>query len=333
MRSSLRHVSRVLGIRWLVLAVVVSVPWTQRAWALPFMGVPARSPKTSAALKKPPRTLVGWAAVMLARVRRWQPTRQIVLVADHSYAAVTLISRCQGFSRPLRFVSRLRLDAGLYDPPRPTPSGKSGPKPKKGARQVTLRERLTDLDAPWQPIKVRWYGGIEREVEVLTETALWYVRGHDPLVLRWVLVRCPTDPHCKTTALLCSDAHASVASILTWFIARWHIEVTFEEIRAHLGFETQRGWSERTMERTTPCLFGLFSLVVVMACWRPGTGVPVRQAAWYPKLDATFRDVLAAVRRALWVQHEYTPSAADPDLLLIARPIWLSLLEVACYST
>lgn len=332
-RSSLRHVSTVLGIRWLVLAVVVRVPWSQRAWALPFMVVPARSPKTSARLKRPHRPLVGWAEIMLTQVRRWQPSRAIVLVGDQSYAAVSLITRCQTGPRPVTFVSRLRLDAGLYDPPGPRPPGKSGPPAKKGARQATFDQRLADPTAKWQALTVGWYGGSQRQLDVLTGTALWYVRGHVPVSLRWVLVRCPSDPHFKPTALLCSDPTASAASILTWFVARWNLEVTFEEIRAHLGFETQRGWSERTMQRTTPCLFGLFSLVVLMAYRLHADRVPVRQAAWYPKSGATFSDVLASVRRALWTPLEYTPVPSDPDLLLIARSTWQSLLEIACYST
>lgn len=332
-RSSLRHVSTVLGIRWLVLAVVVRVPWSTRAWALPFMVVPARSPKTSERLHRPHRPLVGWAEIMLSHVRRWQPSRAMILVGDHSYAAVSLIARCQAGPRPVTFVSRLRLDAGLYDPPGPRPSGKSGPPAKKGARQATFDQRLADPTASWQTLRVGWYGGSQRELEVLTGSAVWYVRGHDPVPLRWVLVRCPSDPHFKPTALLCSDPTASTASIVTWFVARWNLEVTFEEMRAHLGFETQRGWSERTMERTTPCLFGLFSLVVLMAYRLHADHVPLRQAAWYPKSEATFSDVLAAVRRALWTPVESTPWPSDPDQLLIARSTWQSLLDIACYST
>ena len=109
-----------------------------------------------------------------------------------------------------------------------------------------------------------WYGGLDKTLEIVTGVSLWYHRGTDPVRLRWVLVRCP-DHTLKPTAFFCSDPTVSADQILRWFVCRWNIEVTFEELRAHLGFETQRQWSERAIERTAPCLFGLFSLIVVMA--------------------------------------------------------------------
>ena len=88
------------------------------------------------------------------------------------------------------------------------------------------------------------------------------------------------------------------------FVNRWPLEVTFEEARAQLGLETQRQWSDRAIERTTPALLGLFSLVVLLAHALYPTGdLPLPQAAWYPKTHATFHDVLALVRRRLWQQY------------------------------
>lgn len=83
---------------------------------------------------------------------------------------------------------------------------------------------------------------------------------------------------------------------------RWSLEVTFEEGRAHLGIETQRQWSDLAIERATPLLFGLYSLVTLFGqALHPDGQVPVAQAAWYRKHTATFRDVLALVRRYLGV--------------------------------
>src|SRR5207247_7948763 len=143
--------------------------------------------------------------------------------------------------------------------------------------------------------------------------------------LRWVLVRpvkgdpAPFPPG----ALACSDPAGEAVQILRWFVGRWNSEVTFEELRAHLGFETQRGWSPRTLGRTTPCLFGIFSLVVWLAKqWHPNQ-LPCPQASWYPKPEATFSDVLAAVRWQLWGGANYEPSRTHPDPCLIP----LSLLQ------
>jgi hypothetical protein len=331
-RSTANHVSTSLGIRWICLAVLVSVPWSQRLWALPFMVVPALGPKTSAKLEKRHRTIVDWAIIMVRKVRRWQPNREIVLVGDGSYAAVTLVQYCQRRKQPVKLVSRLRLDARLFDFPGPQPKGKRGPKPKKGARQPKLASRLTDPKTRWQPLKIPWYGGEEKVIEIVTGKSLWHRRGMDPVSIRWVLIRCPEDSF-KPEAIFCSDPNVSAAQIISWFIARWNIEVTFEEVRAHLGFETQRQWSDKAIERTTPCLFGVFSLVVSMATVLHPDTLPIRQASWYPKQEATFSDALAAVRSDLWRSVNCSTSAQDADVLLIPRATLQALLEMACYST
>jgi hypothetical protein len=331
-RSTANHVSKSLGIRWICLAVLVSVPWSQRLWALPFMVIPALGPKTSAKLEKRHRTIVDWSIIMIRKVRCWQPEREIVLVGDGSYAAVTLVQYCQRRKHPVKLISRLRLDARLFDFPGPRPKGKRGPKPKKGPRQSKLAARLTDPKTPWQTLEIPWYGGAEKVIEFVTGKSLWHRRGMDPVSIRWVLIRCPQESF-KPEAFFCSDPTVSAAQIISWFLARWNIEVTFEEVRAHLGFETQRQWSDRAIERTTPCLFGVFSLVVSMAVVLHPDTLPIRQASWYPKQEATFSDALAAVRSDLWRSVNCSTSAQDADRLLIPRATLQALLEMACYST
>jgi hypothetical protein len=331
-RSTANHVSKSLGIRWICLAILVPVPWSQRLWALPFMTIPALGPKTSDKLRKRHRTIVDWAMIMIEKVRTWQPDREIALVGDGSYAAVVLVQRCQRLKRPVKLVSRLRLDACLHDFPAPQPKGKRGPKPKKGTRLPNLAARLADPKTCWQKLKVLWYGGEEKEIEIVTGVCLWYRQGLAPVPIRWVLLRCPEDSF-KPQAFFCSDPQLPAAQIIAWFIARWNIEVTFEELRAHLGFETQRQWSDKAIERTAPCLFGIFSLIVLMAkVLHPGT-LPVRQASWYLKEEATFIDALAAVRSDLWHSVNYSTSAQEADMFLIPHAALLSLLEAACYST
>ena len=97
----------------------------------------------------------------------------------------------------------------------------------------------------------------------------------------------------------CPDDRA--ADIVSAYIQRWSIETTFEESRAHLGFETQRQWSDVAIERTTPCLLSLYSLVTLLAqdLYLDGR-LMVRKSAWYAKQQATFSDALAAVRQHLW---------------------------------
>ena len=335
-RSTAHKVSTSLGIRWMCLAILVPVPWSARPWALPFMTVPALSKQIAAKLNKPERTLVDWAGLMIERVRRWQPDREIQVVGDGSYAAITLVLRCQRLKRPVRLISRLHLNAPLYDLPGPRPKGKRGPNPKKGAKQPNLQERLADPHTKWATMTVSWYGGQARVVEYITGASLWYRRGSDPVLLRWVLVRCPDGTpkaECfRPTGLFCTDATLSAVQTIQLFIARWNIEITFEELRAFLGFETQRQWSDRAIERTTPCLFGIFSLVTLMAMVCYPDQLAIRQTAWYTKEEATFSDALAAIRRVQWGSANYSTLPTDPNVLLFPKALALSLFEMACYS-
>ncbi|MFH1906563.1 MAG: transposase [Chloroflexota bacterium] len=171
-RSTATKVVTSLGLRWICLAILVPVPWSKRLWALPFMTVLTWAPKTSEKLGKRHRTLVGWATIMIEKVRRWQPERQIVVVGDGSYAAVALIQHCQKLKSPVRLVSRLRLDAALYDFPGSRSKGKRGPTPKKGARQPSLAARLVDPQTRWQKTRIAWYGRYPKEVEFITGVSL-----------------------------------------------------------------------------------------------------------------------------------------------------------------
>jgi hypothetical protein len=328
--STQKHVVKALGIRWICLAVLVPVPWSQRTWALPFMTVLALGEKTSIQLNKRHRTIVQWTELMIDKVPRWQPDREITLLGDGSYAAIVLVQRCQRLKKPVKLVSRLRLDARLFDFPGSQPKSKRGPKPKKGKRQTKLSERLEDPETNWQKLKLTLYGK-EHLIEFITGVSLWHTPGQDPVPVRWVLVRCPEDSF-EPAAFFCSETHISAKQIVIWFSLRWNIEVTFEELRAFLGFETQRQWSDRAIERTTPCLFGIFSLVTLMAKLLYPTDLPIRQTSWYIKDEATFSDALAAVRRHLWSHFNYERSPQNPDLFLIPEATFSSLVESACYS-
>ncbi len=329
--STVAKVVTSMGLRWICMAILVPVPWSKRSWALPFLVILTLAPRTSEKLHKPHRTLVDWAGFMIEKVRRWQPESEIILVGDGGYAAVVLVQRCQRLKKPVCFISRLRLDAVLHDFPSPKPKGKRGPQPKKGKRQPSLADRLTDPTTTWETATISWYGGYQKNVEFVSGVSLWYHRGADPVPLGWVLVRTPDDS-IKPAAFFCSDPDIAQLFILKWFVSRWNIEVTFEEMRAHLGFETQRQWSDRAIERTTPCLFGVFSLVVIMAKVLYPQELPLRQAAWYEKDEAAFSDVLAAVRRHLWEGSNNRNSSKNNEMILIPKSALFSLLDVACYT-
>ena len=338
-RSTTHKVVTTLGIRWLCLCLLVSVPWSQRPWALPFLVVPVLSEKTCQKRKKPHRSGVWWTAYLLKKLRTWYPDLDFFLVGDGGFAAIALVAACQALHVTL--ISRLRLDAKLFDFAGSQPASKRGPKPKKGDRQPNLAARLLDPQMRWQKTLLCWYGGEEKAVEYVSEVCLWYTEGQDPVPIRWVLVRYEeTHPRTgkvtqKAGAFFCSDTTdltLPAEQILAWYVGRWNIEVTFEEVRAHLGLETQRQWSVRAIERTTPCLLGIFSLVVLMGKVLHPETLPLAQCGWYHKDEATFSDVLGAVRGHLWGAMQYTESACGAPLCLIPQAIWQRLQQVACYA-
>jgi hypothetical protein len=170
-------------------------------------------------------------------------------------------------------------------------------------------------------------------MELLSGTALWYstLWADAPVPVRWVLGRDPEQRY-ETRAYFSTDQNQASAQIVSDFVKRWNIEVTFEESRAHLGIETQRQWSDMAIERTTPVLCGLFSLACLFAnALHPDGKVPLYQTGWYHKSEASFRDVLAAVRRSMWGYFNYETSPLRADVCLIPRSVLDRLAFAACY--
>lgn len=173
-RSSHKYTVHVFGLRWMSMMLIVSVPWSSRVWALPFLTVLAPSEKTNAANGKRHKTTIDWIMQMISIVRRWQPEKKIILVTDGGLCAVKLGLRCCRLANPVTWVSRLRLDAVLHSEPEPQPDSKSGPKPKKGPRQPSLDKRLVDPKTTWQTLTLAWYGGKPKTIEIATGDNLWY---------------------------------------------------------------------------------------------------------------------------------------------------------------
>jgi hypothetical protein len=340
-RSSHDHFVKTSGLRWVCLMLLVKVPWASRVWGLPFLSVLAPSKRyTEERGKKRHKKITDWARQMLLLVRRWYPEREIVAVADRGYASISLLHRCVRLPKnPITFVTRLRLDAALYEPAPPRKPRQMGRPRLKGQRLPTLAAIAADPSTTWTTITVAdWYGGgrggspAQHAVEVISATAVWYHTGLPPVPVRWVLIRDPQG-NFDTQALLCTDLGAAPERILSWFVLRWQMEVTFQETRRHLGVETQRQWSELAIRRTTPALLGLFSLVTLFAHQRmTRSAEDLRRAAWYRKTRPTFSDALALVRRELWARRTFCGSLQEPDMVKVPRVFVEHLTETLCYA-
>jgi hypothetical protein len=322
------------GLRWIVLALVVELPWTSRCLALPVLSVLAPSPKVNEQLGRRHKTIAQWGRQMITQVRCWLPGVEMTLLGDGAYSAVELGLRCQKLEVTL--IAPLVLNAQLYGKPPPAaPAGEKkrvGRPAQKGARLPKLSDVLVNPQTVWECVKVAWYDGQQRELEITSGSALWSRAGLQPLAIRWVLVRDPLG-ELDAKAYFSTQANQVAAGVVEAFVLRWTIEVTFEESRAHLGIESQRQWSDLAIERTTPCLFGLYSVVALLTkALHPDGKVPIQCSAWYEKREATFGDMLATVRRHLWGNFNYVTSPHDADIRLIPETDLLRLAQAVCYS-
>jgi hypothetical protein len=329
-QSSHSNFVKVSGLRWLCLMLVVPIPWAHRHWALPFCSVLAPSEGYYERLGRTPCRLTARARQLLLMIKRWVPDRPIVVVADSSFSVLELLGAVR---HKVCVVTRLRLDAGLYDPAPPRKPGTRGRPPVKGVRQPALRDVLNAACTQWQRITLTyWYGHAHKRLDIASGTAVWYHGGKPAVPLRWVLVRDPAG-RLKPQAFLCTDQNATAKQVLDWFVKRWQIEVTFEETRAHLGMQTQRQWNAHAIARTTPIILGLYSIVTLMGhellmhrC------IEIRQNAWYRKDCATFSDTIALVRRWLWESGNLSCCAKPPDMVKIPTALYQRLIDTLAYA-
>lgn len=220
------------------------------------------------------------------------------------------------------------MDSRLFDFPGPISSEQRGPKPKKGARLSSLQS-MADAheEQNWQKIEVCWYGGEIKFLNILTGICLWHTQGEDPVPIRWVLVS-DSKGKGRTEAFFSTDLEMDPKRVIELFVMRWSEEVTFEEVRRHLGVETQRQWSDKAIARTTPALLGLFSIITMIAfCFTETIKIVPKSSAWYSKKEATFSDVMALVRRSIWVEKYLVRSAIRGDHVQFPRQEWETLLD------
>jgi hypothetical protein len=312
--------------------VLTPIAWAKRVWALPFLTVLCPSERFYAQRGRCHHTVLERAWQSIRLVRRWLPDRALVFVADSSFAALEWLALVARLPR-VSVITRLRLDAALYDPPPPRVPGTKGRPRLKGKRRPTLEAVLAAAQTQWSTLTVDdWYGEGPREVEVATDTAVWYHAGKPPVAIRWVLIRDPQGRF-KPQALLSTNLEHTPTQMLAWFVRRWTMEVTFEEVRAHLGRETQRQWHDRAIARTTPALLSLYSIMTLTAHLLIDKGEAwVRSTAWYGKTHPTFSDAIAWVRRHLWEHIHVSTSQQETDLMKIPRALLERFTEALCYA-
>ena len=326
-RSSRGMFVKTSGLRWLSLAVMSPIPFAGKRWALPFLTVLAPSARWSEAQGKRHKTLTDRARQAILQAKRWLADRSVVVVADSSFAALELIAAVRDH---VCLITRLRLDANLFEPAPERRPGQRGRPPLKGKPLPKLSAVLTDPKTVWTRVTMsEWYGGQTRELEYVSGVAVWYKSGLPPAKIRWILVRDPTGER-EPQAFLCTDANREPEAVLCLFVFRWRIETTFQEVREHLGVETQRQWSDLAILRTTPALLGLYSLITLWAhglATARSAAVQPHAAAWYEKSQPTFSDAIAAVRHVLWMPEDFSISRRQAETVEIPARLLQQLVE------
>ena len=315
-RSTKSYTAWRYGHRWVVLAVLVRFPFAVRPWALPVLIDLYRCEDDNRHARRPHRTPGQLLCRLVTLLLRWFPERRFVLVGDSSYGSHAVARFCHRHHPRLTLVSKLHPEANLFEPPprytgrgRPRVKGRALPKP---SQVVAGARRLRRLN-------VGWYGGGQRQVRVKSRTGHWYKAGCGLVPLRWVFVRDQSGTH-RDEYFYCTDPSLTPAAIITLYTGRWNIETTFQEVRAHLGLETTRGWCRRTVLRAAPCLLGLYTVVVLLfavlpeaQCWG--------SVRWPGKATVTFSDALTAVRRWLWSAWVFRQAGGDRVIQKLPEPV------------
>ena len=327
-RSSDSFFVKASGLRWMSFMLLTEVPFAKRIWALPFLTILCPSQRYHQSQGIRHRKLTDRARQAILQIARWFPAKELIFVGDSSYAALDLLNAVR---EKAVMVTRLRLDAALYEPAQVKQKGQVGRPRKKGKRLENLTEVIKDSKTKWKKVSLNWYG-VEKEILITSGKCVWFHMGKEAVPIRWVIVKDPLGKF-ETQALLCTNQEAEPQKIVEWFIRRWQVEVTFEESRRHLGIETQRQWSDKAIGRTTPCLFGLFSFITMMAQELAKTQkLKIRSAVWYEKRVATFSDAIGCVRQQIWEQESFQTSENEWEMIKIPRSFLNTLTDTLCFA-
>lgn len=286
------------GHKWVVVAVLVRLPFSRRLWALPVLVALYRPEQKGRRHKTPPELLRQLLRVLM----RWFPQRPLVCVADGNYATHDLARLAARHPDRLTYVSRFYADGALYAAPPPArPGVKRAGRPRLKGAKLPAPAAVVARAKERPRLNVAWYGGGRRDVEAVTGTGQWYRSGAGLAALRRVWVHDCTGTH-RDEYFFTTAVGWTAARVIETYTGRWNIETTFEEMRRGLGLETTRGRTAKTVSRVAPCLFGLYTVVVALYVALPARHRRGVMVLWPGKEDVTFSDALTAVRRWLWAE-------------------------------
>lgn len=296
------------GHKWVVLAVVVTMPWGKQL-SLPVLVRLYRSEKAAAKAGVAHVKLTELALEMLKELGKRYAGRRFLIYADNGYVNRTIV---QGRPKNVHILGRGRMDAALYAlPPKRKPNTMG--RPRVRGRKLHSPQQRADSPQGWTQRAVDIYGRAA-EVQVKVCDAIWYKVSHGQ-PLRMVIVR-DWPGHEKTDVLVCTDLSLRADAIIEGYCKRWSLEETFGWVKSRLGFEDPHNRVEHAVQRTAPMALWCYSLTVLWYLqWsKRRTRLPMRAGRWYrDKTAPSFADMLATLRRQCW--SEWVSDQADAGRL------------------
>jgi DDE superfamily endonuclease len=292
------------GHDWLVLCLVVRGSWApSKVWCLPLLARLYRNRQGLAKGRKGQRrptdpnhrTRPELFREMVQVLAGWFPQRQFLVSGDSAYGGRSVLRHLPA---NVDLISHVHPKGALYEPPPPRRPSQRGAGRKKGTRLPGMAAWAADGRQPWTELVLDQFG-LHATLHVKTRQALYYKAG-GPRLLTIVLVhdaagRRPDQMFYGTR--LDWDAR----QILSYYAARWAIEVTFENCKQLLGLAEPANRTPRAVERTAPMALVLYSLIVV---WFHRVGhllLRYPERPWYRhKAEPSFADMVSTLRRVSW---------------------------------
>ena len=323
-RSSHSYTAYRWGHKWVVVSVLVKLPFATRPWALPVLVALYRPPEWDHVHGTRHKTPAHMARLLLARLMRWFPERHFIFVGDSGYGTSETARFCQQHHRHLSLVSKFYGDAALYEPPPPRRRRTMG-RPRVKGRKLASPQAVVANTAERTSLMVAWYGGSTRDIEIVTGTGHWYRIGEALVEVRWLYVHDCTGTH-RDEYFFTTDITMKPQQMVECYTQRWSIETTFQECREYLKLESPKGYGQQTVLRFTPCLFGLYTVVVLLDLQLPRSSSTRSVVFWKGKSTVTFSDMMTCVRRALWEQWCFHTRADPQEFSKLSRALQDTIL-------
>lgn len=321
-RSSHSYTTYLWGHKWVVISIVLKLPFSNRHWALPIMACLYRSRDWNKENGMTHRTPAEIAQLMLAKIIKWFPSRYFVVVGDSGFGTSAMARFCSNNKKHLMLVSKFYSDAALHEAPTPNKMGR----PRKVGKKLDSPEKVVAKTKRMKKLKVSWYGGGDREVGIVAGIGYWYRFGYDIVEVLWVYVHDYTGTH-RDEYFFTTNVTLKPRQVIEYYTSRWSIETTFQEVREHLKLQSPKNYCRMSVKRTTPCLFGLYSIIILLYLEIPKKYHNQSQITWLGKNQISFSDIVASVRRAIWVECFFQTPAKGKGFKKLPRSMQNTILN------